>query len=45
MNLMVTVFTAWGYELSLLELLAFVTSLPGYHLEFLARELLGHFGA
>ena len=32
MNLMVTVFTAWGYELSLLELLAFVTSLTGVSL-------------
>jgi len=29
MNLMVTVFTAWGYELSLLELLAFITSVIG----------------
>ena len=32
MNLMVTVFTAWGYEISLLELLAFVTSLTGVSL-------------
>jgi nicotinamide mononucleotide transporter len=32
MNLMVTVFTAWGYELSLLELLAFITSLIGVSL-------------
>ena len=29
MNLLVTVFTAWGYELSLLELLAFLTSVTG----------------
>lgn len=29
MNLMVTVFTAWGYQLSLLELLAFITSAVG----------------
>jgi len=29
MDLMVTVLTAWGYKLSLLELLAFVTSLVG----------------
>ena len=29
MDLMVTVFTAWGYKLSLLELLAFVTSVIG----------------
>ena len=28
-NLMVTVFTAWGYKLSLLELLAFITSVIG----------------
>ena len=29
MNLMVTVLTAWGYELSLLELIAFITAVIG----------------
>ena len=29
MNLMATVFTAWGYQLSLLELLAFISSIIG----------------
>ena len=45
MNLMATVFTAWGYQLSLLELLAFITSIIGVWLGVLGLGKLGHGGA